>query len=150
MNKKRFLLTSLLLTFAQATYADIVAEGAYARETAPSATTSAIFVTLSNPDSENIELVSATASKAGKVELHDMIKEGDVMKMRQVEKITVPAKGKTELKPGGYHVMLFDLAGPLKEGENISVKLNFSNQQSISFDAPIKKVMMGMKASHHH
>lgn len=146
MNKKSLLISSLLLTFSQLSFAEVEAQGAYARETAPSATTSAVFVKLTNSESADISLVSASASAAGKVELHDMIMDGDMMKMRQVEKIVVPANGTTELKPGGFHVMLFDLTGPLKEGENISVQLNFSNQQTLSFDAPIKKVMMGMKS----
>jgi copper(I)-binding protein len=45
--------------------------------------------------------------------------------------------------------MLFDLVAPLKEGQMIPVQLHFSNQQTLSVQAPIKKVMMGMQKPQH-
>jgi copper(I)-binding protein len=149
MKKLTLLMTTLLFSATQIAHAEVIADGAYARETAPTATTSAVFISLSNTESNDVALISASTSAAGKVELHDMIKEGDVMKMRQVEKIIIPANGKTELKPGGLHVMLFDLVAPLKEGQMIPVQLHFSNQQTLSVQAPIKKVMMGMQKPQH-
>lgn len=149
MKKCKFATTVLLCSLSAASYANLHAENIYARETAPSVTTSAVFVSLSNTDDNDIALISASTAIAGTVELHDMIKEGDVMKMRHIERIVIPAHGKIDLKPGGLHVMLFDLTGPLKEGENISVKLNFSNQQTLTLDTPVKKVMMEMKKMDH-
>jgi copper(I)-binding protein len=149
MKKWCFLTGALLCSLSAISHAEIIAKSAYARETAPSATTSAVFVTLSNTDNSEVALISASSTAAGTVELHDMIKEGDVMKMRHIERIVIPANGNIDLQPGGLHVMLFDLTGPLKEGQSISVQLNFSNQQRLTLDAPIKKVMMGMKKMEH-
>jgi copper(I)-binding protein len=70
--------------------------------------------------------------------------EGEVMKMRQVDDIVIPAKGKTELKPGGLHIMLFELKQDFKEGGEIAVTINYADGQSQSFTAKIKKVMKGM------
>lgn len=148
MKLKALLLTTLALSpFAQAKM-DIMAHDAYARATPPNAATSAVFADMMNRGTTDRTIVSATTDAAGKVELHDVIKEGDVMKMRQIESITIPAKGKVELKPGSLHIMLFDLKKPLVEGEAIDVQVTFANGQQHTFSAPIKKVMSGMK--HHH
>ncbi len=70
-------------------------------------------------------LVGAASPVAKVVEIHEMKMEGGVMKMRALDKVPLPAGTPVDLKPGGYHVMLMDLAAPLKEGESVSVTLTF-------------------------
>ncbi len=129
---------------------DIMAHDAYARATPPAAPTSAVFVELVNRGETERRIVAASTDAAGKVELHDVLKEGDVMKMRQIDGIIIPAKSTVELKPGSLHIMLFDLKKPLVEGESIDVQLTFADGQKHTFTAPVKKVMNGMKNNHHH
>ncbi|MEF1291317.1 copper chaperone PCu(A)C [Vibrio sp. M260118] len=148
MKLKALLLASIALSpFAYAN-SDIMAHHTYARATPPNAPTSAVFGEFMNKGDQDRYIVSAITDAAGKVELHDVIKEGDVMKMRQVERITVPAKGKAILKPGSFHIMLFNLTKPFTEGDSIDVELTFANGEKHTITAPIKKVMSGMK--HHH
>lgn len=123
---------------------DIMVHHPYARATAPTATTSAVFSQIMNKGETDRFIVSANTDVAGKVELHDVITEGDVMKMRQVTEFKIPAKGHVELKPGGLHIMLFDLKKPLVEGEKIDVQLTFANGEQQTITAPVKKVMSGM------
>jgi copper(I)-binding protein len=125
--------------------ADIEVHHPYARAMPPGSPTSAVFVTLKNKGDEQRAIVSAATPAAGKVELHTHIKDGDVMRMRQVPEIVIPAKGKTVLKPGGLHIMLFELQQTFKEGEKIDVTVNFKNGESQTFNAKIKKVMKAMK-----
>ncbi|MDA0127991.1 copper chaperone PCu(A)C [Vibrio sp. MarTm2] len=148
MKLKSLLLATLALSPLAQANMDIMTHHAYARATPPNAATSAVFAEIMNRSENDRVIVSASTEAAGKVELHDVIKEGDVMKMRQIESITVPANGKVELKPGSLHIMLFDLTQPLVEGEAIDVQITFANGQEQTFNAPIKKVMSGMK--HHH
>ncbi|CAK4075064.1 hypothetical protein NL53_01230 [Vibrio variabilis] len=148
MKLKSLLLATLALSPLAQANMDIMTHHAYARATPPNAATSAVFAEIMNRSENDRVIVSASTEAAGKVELHDVIKEGDVMKMRQIESITVPANGKVELKPGSLHIMLFDLTQPLVEGEAIDVQITFANGQKQTFNAPIKKVMSGMK--HHH
>ncbi len=147
MKLKSLLLATLALSPLAQANMDIMTHHAYARATPPNAATSAVFAEIMNRSENDRVIVSASTEAAGKVELHDVIKEGDVMKMRQIESITVPANGKVELKPGSLHIMLFDLTQPLVEGEAIDVQITFANGQEQTFNAPIKKVMSGMK---HH
>jgi copper(I)-binding protein len=69
------------------------------------------------------KLVSASSPAAGVVEIHEMAMEGDVMKMRAVPGIDLPAGKAVDLKPGGYHVMLMGLKRELKAGETVPVTL---------------------------
>lgn len=148
MKLKALILATLALSPLAQAKMDIMAHHAYARATPPNAATSAVFAEIMNRGENARYIVSASTDAAGKVELHDVLKEGDVMKMRQVERIEIPAKGSVELKPGSLHIMLFDLKKTLVEGEEIDVQITFANGQKQTFTAPIKKVMSGMK--HHH
>ena len=68
-------------------------------------------------------LVAASSPAAGVVEIHEMTMDGNVMKMRAVPFVELPAGKPVDLKPGGYHVMLMDLKQPLKAGETVPVTL---------------------------
>lgn len=148
MKLKALALAGMLLSsVAQAS--DVMIHDAYARAMPPSAVNSAVFTTLMNHNDADRTLVSASTPAAGKVELHDVIMEGEVMKMRQVESIQIPAHGSTELKPGSLHIMLFDLAAPLEEGQSITLTLNYANGDAQTVEVPVKKVMNGMKKMDH-
>lgn len=145
---KRLLLllasTTAFITSSFAFATDVMVHHPYARATPPNAPTSAVFLVLENKGDKAMSIVSASTPAAGKVELHTHIMEGEVMKMRQVDDIVIPAMGKTELKPGGLHIMLFELKQDFKEGGEIAVTINYADGQSQSFTAKIKKVMKGM------
>jgi copper(I)-binding protein len=100
--------------------------------------TGAVYATLGNAGAEADSLVSASTDVAQTVELHEVKKEGGVMKMRPVQAIPVPAKGKTELKPGGYHVMLIGLKHDLKPGDTIPVTLKFERGGEVRVEATVK------------
>jgi periplasmic copper chaperone A len=65
---------------------------------------------------EGTRLTSVSSPVAGVAEVHEMKMEGDVMKMRAVPMLDIPAGGTVELKPGGYHLMLMDLKQALPVG----------------------------------
>jgi hypothetical protein len=68
-------------------------------------------------------LVEAASPVAGVVEIHEMAMENNIMRMRAVKALDLPAGRAVELKPGGYHVMLMDLKQQMKEGEVVPVTL---------------------------
>ena len=90
---------------------------------------------------------------AATVELHTHTNNNGVMEMRQVPQIDIPANGKTELKPGGLHIMLIGLKQNLKAGENANVTLQFEDGSSSTITAPIQAVTppagMGMGHTAH-
>jgi copper(I)-binding protein len=114
---------------------------AFARATAPSQRTGAIFLRLSNPSATALDLTGASTTAAAKTELHTHLRDAEgVMRMRPVPAITIPAKGSATLKPGADHVMLFDLTGPLVEGKSLPLTLTFSDGSSVQVTVPIRNI----------
>lgn len=137
-------LAAALLTSAALYAQSITVTDAYVREVPPNMQNSAAFMNLTNASGEAIDLISGSTNASKVVELHEHANVGGMMQMRQIPKITVPANGSTALQPGGLHVMLIGLTQKLKEGENVTLTLNFSNGESITLDAPVQKVARGM------
>lgn len=139
-----------LSAFAQA---EITVEKPYVRAVPPGQMNSAAFMQLNNSGSEQVSLISASSSIAKNVELHNHINEEGVMKMRQVDKVNISANGTASLQPGGYHIMLIGLNQDLTEGQEIDLKLQFSDKSEQVLTIPVQKVMTGMKNhshGHHH
>ena len=86
----------------------------------------------------NDKLLSVSAEVSNSVEIHEMKMEGDVMKMRQVDGIDLPASKTVELKPGGYHVMFIGLKAPLKVGDKFPVKLKFEKAGVVTVDVNVE------------
>lgn len=145
----RGLLVAAMATSSMA-MAEVTVMDAYARAVPPGQMNSASFMMLYNDDEKSVSLVSGSSSVAKVVELHNHINENGVMKMRQVEKIDIPANGMAHLQPGGLHVMLIGLKKDLMEGDNIDLNLEFSDGSSQELTIPVKKVMGGMKHHKHH
>jgi copper(I)-binding protein len=98
----------------------------------------AVYVTLRNAGHEPDALVGASSDAAESVELHETIREGDVMRMRPVTKLQVPAGGVLEMKPGGLHIMLINLKRGLRPGDRIHVTLNFEHAAPVSLEVPVR------------
>jgi copper(I)-binding protein len=90
------------------------------------------------------KLVSASSPVAGVVEVHEMVMDGNVMKMRAVAGLELPAGKAVELKPGGYHVMLMDLKQELKVGDVVPLTLVVEGaggrRDSVELKAPVKSL----------
>lgn len=100
--------------------------------------TGAVYVTISNTGKETDALVSVATDAAQTAEVHETKNEGGVMKMRPVSKLSLPAGGKIEMKPGGYHLMLVGLTRDLKPGDTVHVTLKFERGGEVPVDAPVK------------
>jgi copper(I)-binding protein len=129
------------------TLGNLFIEHPWAMPTAPTATTGAGYLVLKNKGNKADRLISASAGVANKVELHTHIKEGDVLKMRPVDAIDIPAGGETKLEPGGLHIMLIGLKKPLEEGQRFPVVLKFENAGEITVDLLVQK---GSQPEHKH
>ncbi len=144
-------ITSVLLLSVMSVFAsNLVVEDAYVRATSPNLPNSAAFMILKNSSNENISVLKATSDVSKAVELHTHDMQDGVMKMYQIPKIDIPAKGETTLKPGSLHIMFIGLNKPLKVGEKITFTLELSNGETKTITAPIKSVMSGMKHHGHN
>ncbi|WP_034414795.1 copper chaperone PCu(A)C [Candidatus Photodesmus blepharus] len=135
--KKLFLTLSLILSSFVYAEKNVVVYAPYAKTTPLNAISGAVFFEIMSFSDEVYTIVSAVTDVASKAELHDVVKEGDVMKMRRMHNIELPAKGKVVLKPGGLHIMLYDLKERLVAGKEIDLKLVFSDGEEYTFKVPI-------------
>lgn len=121
-------------TPAPAVAATVDASNATAYATAEGASTGAVFVTLFNPQASVEKLLGASSDKAPIVEIHQSyVDEADgTMQMRKVESVEILPSQQVQFKPGGYHIMLIDLAEPLVEGQTFNVVLKFQNAGDVS------------------
>jgi hypothetical protein len=118
-------------------------EDAYTRATVPGQQVAGGFLRIENKGNIADQLISASSPIAGEVQLHEMAMDGNVMKMRQVKDIAVPAGGAVELKPGGLHLMFMNIKTPLTAGETVSVKLKFSKAGEVEVKMPVNAMGAG-------
>jgi copper(I)-binding protein len=112
-------LAALLLAFGA--HAQTSVKDAWVRGTVANQKTSGMYAQIVSAGGG--KLVSAASPLAGVVEIHEMAMDGNVMKMRAVPAVELPAGKVVELKPGGHHVMLMELKQELKAGDSVPVTL---------------------------
>ncbi len=114
-------------------------KSSWARATPPGAKVGGVFVTLINTGDAPDRLVSASSGVAERVELHTHIKDGDVMRMREVEGgIPLPPGETVKLQPGGFHIMLLGLNQGLTAGSSFPLTLTFEKAGSVQVDVPVE------------
>lgn len=110
----------------------------WSRAMPPVSATGAAYLSVRNTGETQARLVSATADIAPRVELHAHTNDGGVMRMREVEAVTIHPGETVTLAPGGLHVMLIDLQRPLVAGESFGLTLRFEGAGEISLTVPVQ------------
>jgi copper(I)-binding protein len=108
---------------AQAQTAAVQVDQAWARANVQGQSGTGAFMTLTAR--EPLSLVGVASPVAGVAEVHEMKMEGDIMRMRAIPALELPAGKAVELRPGGYHLMLMDLKAPLKVDTRVPLTLRF-------------------------
>lgn len=116
----------------------IVVHSPWARLMPPGQPNTAAFMVLENTGEEDIALVAARSPASAVVELHTHLQEDGMMRMREVARIDVPAGGRTELRPGGLHVMLIGLVEPLSPEVAVEITLVFADDSTLALEAPTR------------
>jgi copper(I)-binding protein len=118
------LLLSLSAAAAQAGDAPVVSD-AWARATAPGVEVGAAYMVIEGGGRAD-RLVGASSGRAAMVELHDVTEVDGVARMRGIEALEIPARGRVELAPKGRHLMLMGLSAPLVAGQQFQITLRFA------------------------
>lgn len=126
--------------------ADIAVADVWARASVMA--TSAAYMTIENTGARDDALVAVRGDVAKKVEIHDMIMDDMVMRMRRVERLEIPAGARVELAPGGLHIMLIRLQGPLAEGDSVPLTLVFEKAGEIAVAATVQQAGHGGHGGH--
>jgi len=120
---------------------DLVITQAWSRATPGGAKIGGGYFTIENKGSAPDRLIGGSADVAGKVQVHEMAMNNGVMTMRPLDKGLTIEPGKTvRLAPGGYHLMLFDLKSPLKQGDQLPVTLEFERAGKVKLSLDVQGV----------
>lgn len=131
-------------------YAQVTVHDAWVRAAVPQQKATGAFMRLTAE--KDARLVAASSPAAGVTQIHEMKIEGEVMKMRHVPGLDLPAGTPVELKPGGYHIMLMDLKQPVAAGADVPLTLVFEaadgQRQTVQVQAPVRA--LGAAPAHGH
>jgi copper(I)-binding protein len=141
----RIAAAALGLVFACAAHAQVGVTEAWVRGTVPGQKATGAFMRIKA--SQGAMLVGAQSPVAGVVEIHEMRRDGDVMRMRAVPRLELPAGETVELKPGGYHVMLMNLKAPLKPGDIVPIKLKLQGKDGKAEELDVQAEVRDLTAA---
>jgi copper(I)-binding protein len=127
--KLKLLTASLLLACGALQAQTVDVSGAWARATVPGQKGTGAFMNITARD--GARLVGVSSPVAGVAEVHEMKMDNDIMKMRAVPVLELPAGQAVQLKPGGYHVMLMDLKQGLPKGSTVPLTLRLQDAQGV-------------------
>ena len=120
---------------------DLVITQAWTRATPNGAKIGSGYFTIENKGTAADRLIGVSADIAGKAEVHEMAMNNGVMTMRALEKGLAIEPGQTvKLAPGGYHLMMFDLKSPLKQGDALPVTLDFEKAGKVNVSLDVEGI----------
>ncbi|TPG51902.1 copper chaperone PCu(A)C [Roseomonas nepalensis] len=108
------------------------------------------FLTLRNTGTAPDRLLSASSPLARTTEIHETVREGEVMRMRPVAAIEIPPGGSVTLRPGGAHVMMTGLSGPLRAGTTVPLTLTFERAGAVEVQVAVQAAGASAPAAGHH
>ena len=118
----------------------VIVSEVWVKTTIPGGSVSAAYMRIQSPIA--LRLLKVEAPIAGDIQIHDMKMNDGVMEMKALDSVEVPAGQIVELKPGGKHVMLMQLAKPIRKGDKVPLKLIFEDagnkKISVQIDAVAK------------
>lgn len=151
MKSVKYLMLSLLGMSLHVS-AQTVVDDAWVRATVPGQPSSGAFMHITaTTDSKLVEVKSPVAKT---VQIHESKMENDVMSMQAVPSIALPAGKTVNIEPEGYHVMLIDLVGQIKEGDNVPLTLIVEDskgiKESIEVQAQVRALNTMPMHDHQH
>jgi periplasmic copper chaperone A len=118
---------------------DLVITQAWSRATPGGAKLGGGYLTIENKGSAPDRLVGGSADIADKIQVHEMAMNNGVMTMRSLDHGLSIEPGKTvKLAPGGYHLMMFDLKSPLKQGDAVPITLEFEKAGKVKLTLDVQ------------
>lgn len=132
----------------------VVVSSAYTAAPRPGVPNLAVYIDqVQNHGQQDDQLLSASTDIARTVELHEMKMENDMMRMRQVSAIDIPAGASVDMNKGagsGYHLMVLGVSRPLKAGEHFTMTLNFRHAGSQDVQVQVQDVARHKSGHEHH
>jgi copper(I)-binding protein len=156
MTLRRWLIAAAIATFALPAFAHDYKVGSleignpWTRATPPSAQSGGGFLTITNKGTTPDRLVAVRSTASNKAEIHEMRMDGNVMRMRELEKgLEIPPGATVELKPGSYHLMFMELKAPFAKDAKIPATLVFEKAGSVDVELSVAAMGAASPAPKH-
>jgi len=156
MTLRRWLIAAAIATFALPAFAHDYKVGSleignpWTRATPPSAQSGGGFLTITNKGTAPDRLVAVRSTASNKTEIHEMRMDGNVMRMRELEKgLEIPPGATVELKPGSYHLMFMELKAPFAKDAKIPATLVFEKAGSVDVELSVAAMGAASPAPKH-
>jgi len=130
------LMLSLLALLSVPAFAQTTVDDAWVRATVPGQPSTGAFMRITSSD--DAKLLEAKSPVAKIVQIHQSKMDNDVMSMQPVEFVPLPAGKTVAIEPEGYHVMLIDLVGQVKEGDEVPLTLVVENAKGVKESVEVK------------
>lgn len=116
-------------------------ERAWIRAIPPNAPAAGGFMAIHNTATQADRLLSAASDEAARIEIHEVLQDGDVMRMRHMpDGLPIPGNGSVELRPGSYHLMLIAPKRRYAEGETVHIRLRFEHAGAADVAFPVRSM----------
>lgn len=137
---KKWILTLCLGAISSLALAEVTVTDATVREILPGRNMTAGYFSISNKNNVAAELTGASSPLFGSIELHRTSFKDGMMSMQQVESVVIKAGDQIHFLPGGLHLMMFDVKGSIKRGQQIPLRFTFKDGQSIEVQASVSAI----------
>jgi copper(I)-binding protein len=134
-------LGAVVVFFTAVANADLLIRDGYVRGLPPGQPNTAVFMRLVNDGGESITINHSKSDSSESAEFHGHKHHNGLMRMEQVESITIPAGEEFVFEPGDHHLMLLGLIKPLRDGDQVTINLQATNGQSFTAQLPVRSVL---------
>ena len=124
----------------------------WSQELPPNAPTVAAYFVIHNKGKTADRLLSVDSPIAGDAQLHEHIKQNDLMKMQQVPSVEIPDGGEITFAPMAYHVMLLELKDRslLADGKHFPLTMHFEKSGDVTVEVSVQKQAPDGMQAHEH
>lgn len=140
------------LVATQPAFAQVQVDTAWVRAAVPGQLSTGAFMDIRS--AKKATIVKVESAIAGVAEVHTMEMKGNLMTMRAIERLELPAGQSVRLAPGGQHIMLMDLKQPPKNGEIIPIRVTVEyedkKQETVLVSAQVRGLGTAPPEQHHH
>tara|TARA_R110001592_G_scaffold37251_15_gene124372 strand:- start:3985 stop:4464 length:480 start_codon:yes stop_codon:yes gene_type:complete len=136
--------------FAAEHDSNIIINGPYVRASIPGTSITSAYMSIENKNDEALILTGVSGLFSDRIEIHQHTMSDGMMKMRQVEQLTIEGNNKVVLQPMGYHLMIFNVKKALLPEEELSLTLHFKQQKDLVVTIPVRSIKQENPAKKQH
>ncbi len=127
------LILFLALLFPASAYAELELSDAWIKNLPPPVPVRAGYLTIHNPNTRAVSIVEIHSESFASVEVHQTLMQDGMMRMEQVENLTIAAGETVQLAPGGLHLMMMQPVQPTRPGEihRITIEYDDGSRQNL-------------------